>query len=74
MKFSILYFIWWTVNISIKSYISVPEPVSVFMLAISAEPDEMLPYATFHQGQYCLPTYLLKDIQNKNYKIIYFCP
>ena len=60
MKFSIVYFIWWTVNISIKSYISVPEPESVFMLTNSADP-----YAAFHIGLPCLQKDLFTDIQNK---------
>ena len=29
-----------------------------FNLASSADPDEMSPYVTFHQGFHCLPKYL----------------
>ena len=29
----------------------------MFVLTSSADPDEMLHYATFHLGLYCLPTY-----------------
>ena len=34
-----------------------------FILANSADPDEMLPYAAFHLGLHCLPKYLFNVIQ-----------
>ena len=36
-----------------------------FILANSAAPDEMLPYAAFHLGLHCLPMYLFTGIQNE---------
>ena len=36
----------------------------VFILANSADPDEMLPYAAVHLGLHCLPKYLFLGIQN----------
>ena len=37
---------------------------NVFILAHSADPDEMPPYASFHLGLHCLPKYLFTSIQN----------
>ena len=37
----------------------------VLFLANSADPDEMLPYATFHLGLHCMPKYLITGIQNE---------
>ena len=37
----------------------------VFILANSADPDEMLPNAAFHQGLHGLPKYLFTGIQNE---------
>ena len=37
----------------------------VFILAISADPDEMLPYAAFHLGLHCLPVLRVYHIQNE---------
>ena len=37
----------------------------VFILANSADPDEMPPYAAFHLGLYCLPNYLFTGVQNE---------
>ena len=36
-----------------------------FILANSADPDEMPPYAAFHLGFHCLPKYLFTGIQNE---------
>ena len=38
---------------------------TVFILANSAEPDEMPPCAAFHLGLHCLPKYLFMGIQNE---------
>ena len=37
----------------------------VFILANSADPDEMPPYAAFHPGLHFLLKYLFTDIQNE---------
>ena len=37
----------------------------IFILANSADPDEMPNYAAFHLGHHWLPNYLLADIQNE---------
>ena len=37
----------------------------VFILANSADPDEMLPYMTFHLGLHFLPMHLFIGIQNE---------
>ena len=37
----------------------------VFILANSADPDEILHNATFHLGLHCLPKYLFTGIQNE---------
>ena len=37
----------------------------VFILANSADPDEMPHNAAFHQGLHCLPKYLFTGIQNE---------
>ena len=52
MELSILYFKGLLVLISLKRCISVTE--DCFILANTADPDEMLPYAAFHQGLHCL--------------------
>ena len=44
-------------------HISVPE--DFFILANSANPDEMPHYAAFHQGLHCLPKYLFTGIHNE---------
>ena len=36
-----------------------------FVLANSAAPDEMTPYASFHLGLHCLPKYLFAGMQNE---------
>ena len=36
----------------------------VLVLAKSADPDEMQPYAAFHLGLHCLPKYLFRGFQN----------
>ena len=51
MELSILYFKGLPVKISITLKI-------VFILANSADPIEMPPYAAFHLGFHCLPKYL----------------
>ena len=65
MELSILYFIfrgcqryfpWNDVFLSLKI---------VFILANSADPDEMPHYAAFHLGLHCLPKYLYTGIQNE---------
>ena len=38
----------------------------VFILANSADTDEMTPYAAFHQGLYCFTKYVYYGIQNEN--------
>ena len=40
----------------------------VFILANSADPDEMPRYVAFHEGLHCCPKYLLTFIQNENGK------
>ena len=40
----------------------------VFILANSADLDEMLPYAAFHLGLHCLSKYLFIGIQNEKSK------
>ena len=37
----------------------------IFILANSADPDEIQPYAAFHPGLHCLPKYLFTGIQNE---------
>ena len=37
----------------------------VFILGNSVDPDEMLPYAAFHQGLHCLPKYPFTSIKNE---------
>ena len=37
-----------------------------FILANSADPGEMPPYATFHPGLHCLPYYMCTGIYNEN--------
>ena len=46
----------------------------VFILANSADPDEMLPNATFYLGLHCLPKYLFIVTQKEkgNYQISLF--
>ena len=58
MELSILYF----KGSQVKRCISVPE--DCFILANSADPDEMQPYVVFHRGLHCLPKYLFTSIQN----------
>ena len=41
-----------------------------FVLANSAEPDEMPHYAAFHLGLYCLPKYLLSWMKVEISKIL----
>ena len=53
MELSILYFEGLLVKISIKFDIFLSLKI-VFILANSADPDEMLPYAAFHLGLHCL--------------------
>ena len=36
-----------------------------FILANSADPDEMPPYVAFHLGLHCSPKYLFTSIQNE---------
>ena len=36
-----------------------------FILAKSADPDEMLHYAAFHLGRHCLPTHPFIGYQNE---------
>ena len=43
-----------------------------YILANSADPDEMPPYAAFHPGLQCLPNYLFTGIQNENGKTYLF--
>ena len=38
----------------------------VYILANSADADEMLPYTEFHFGLHCLPKYLFTGIKNEN--------
>ena len=37
----------------------------VFILANSADPDEILPYGAFHLGLNCLPKHHFTSIQNE---------
>ena len=37
----------------------------LFILANSAEHDEMSPYAAFHLGLHCLPKYIFTGIQHE---------
>ena len=41
----------------------------VFMLANSAYPDEMPPYAAFYLGLHCLPKYLFTATRNERIKM-----
>ena len=46
-----------------------------FVLANSADPDEMQHYVAFHQGLHCLPKYLFRGFQSskgESYKISAF--
>ena len=56
MELSILYFKGLPVKMSITWCNSVHEDC-VFILANSADPDEMLPNAAFHLGLHCFPKY-----------------
>ena len=43
----------------------------VFILTNSADPDELLPYVSFHLGDlHCLSKYLFTGIQNKKRNIV----
>ena len=69
MSLSILYFKGFSVQISINGvFLSLK---IVFILANSADPDEMLPYAAFHLGIHCLRKYMFIDIQNETGKVEY---
>ena len=48
------------VKISKKKYIVLLSLNLYFVLANSADPDEMTHYAAFHLGLHCLPKYLFK--------------
>ena len=48
------------VNLSYDVFLSLK---IVFILAISADPDEMQPYAAFHLGFHFLPNYLFLGFQ-----------
>ena len=63
MELSILYLKGFSVQISINGiFLSLK---IVFILANSADPDEMLPYAAFHLGIHCLRKYLFIGILNE---------
>ena len=47
-------------------------PNIAFILANSADPDEILPYVSFHLGLHCLPKYLFTNIQNEKVKKKFF--
>ena len=64
MELSILQFKGLRVKIFVKRCISVPE--IVFILANSADPDEMAPYVAFHVGLHCLPKFLFTSICIQN--------
>ena len=53
MELSILCFRGLPVKMSLKVWVSIPS----FILANSADTDEMPPYAAFHLGRHCLPKY-----------------
>ena len=62
MDLFILYFKGSLVDISKFLYIHVFLSLHIaFILAYSADPDEMLQYAEFHQGLHCLPNYAIKS-------------
>ena len=63
MGLSILYYKGFPVKIAIKWCISVSE--NCFILANSADPDELQPYVAFHLGLHCLFIYLFTRIQNQ---------
>ena len=42
------------------------------IIANSADPDEMPPYAAFHLDLHCLPKYLFTGIENENCLFVYF--
>ena len=63
MELSILYLKGLPVKFSINRCISVPK--IVFILANSADPDEMPPYVAFHLGLHCLQKNLVISIQNE---------
>ena len=65
MTLSILHFKGLRFNISIKTVYIYPSDISlkiVFIVANSADPDEMSLYATFHLGLHCLPKYLFAQV------------
>ena len=51
------------VKLSKLRCISVPE--IVFIIANSADPEKMPPFAAFHKSLHCLQKYLLTSIQNE---------
>ena len=63
MELSISYFKGFSVKISINGVLLSLK--IVFILAYSADPDEMLPYVAFHLGIHCLHKYLFIDAQNE---------
>ena len=68
MALSILYCKGLPVKISRKLCVSIPEYCFyLFILANSADPDEMPPYAAFHLGLHCLPKYLFTGIRNEKW-------
>ena len=42
----------------------------VLILANSADPDEMRPYAAFHLGLHCLPKYIISKMKGANLKYV----
>ena len=50
---------------SFKIFIKHEQLCKILYFANSADPDEMLPYAAFHLGLYCLSKYLFIGIQNE---------
>ena len=56
IELSILYFKGLLGKFSIKLCIICPE--GCFILANSADPDEMAPFVAFHLGLHCLPKYM----------------
>ena len=63
MELSILYFKGLLAKISIKWWFTVAE--DYFILANSADTDEMQPKVAFHLGLHFLPKYLFTGIQNE---------
>ena len=64
MELTSLYLNRLSVKMSLILCVSVPE--DIFVEATIADPDEMLPNASFHLGVHCLTQDLFTGIQNEN--------